>query len=142
MNDPMKHARLATALDMLRNSEGYKKGTPQQQETLEKIVRDAARSPDQAVASAMAVVLSGPLRTYYSAHHEVISDMIAAALNAFKGAVIADTLMQLWPDPNDAPDEAIAMGLEVAGIYRTNLAAFKNLSDAVVASRRNKEPQS
>lgn len=141
MNKPT-NPHLEEALAKMRADEVFKNATPEQQALLEKIVRQGAGGgTDNAVAASFAVFIAPAIIAHYATTAPIAQDMLNGFFNAFKTAVIVETIMQLWPDPNTAPNNAVLLTEEAAGIYRNQVRIYNNIAAALMDDRikRNAE---
>lgn len=127
---------LAKALDAMRSHPVYQKSTKEQQEALEKIVRKASEGGTAAsLAASFAMFVARPILDYYEAEAPVVQDMLTAFFNAFKTAIVAETLMEIFPDPNDAPDEIVVYGAKLSKVYKESCRTYNALAGSMMDDR-------
>lgn len=134
-----KSERIEVALQKLENLDAYKEAPPDQQRKFREIVAKGAAGPvDNAMAMALYAFMAPALNSFYNTEVDMVNDAITAGLNTFKAAVIAEAFMQLWPNSNDAPDEALEMAAGVGPMYKSELSIFKNLTEEMMKRRAAK----
>jgi len=141
----MTNPQLAKLLDVMRSEPVYQRATPAQQAAMEKIIQHAAQGgQDQLIATSFGVFVANAIAEYYKVERPMVQDVLNAFFNTFKSAIIMETLMQVFPDPNTANEAAVDLGSEVEDIYRQQVQIFNNLAGAMIDDRiaRNaKEPK-
>lgn len=138
MNDSVKEA-LDRALNTMRAQPAFQQASPEDRAKLEKIVMATANGGvDQVVATLICVMVVPAMRERYKADAAVVQDFMNAGFNALKVAIIADTIMTIFPNEEAATPAAVEMLLECQPIYTRSIATLKNIGELLMDSRKER----